>query len=224
MAEALHTLSVVPKSILKILMNFGSSSQERLYELLSCQNLYGDMCHPADLQIKLNFALAKLHSEFSLIYPHTKSGKWQLNSNVRWKNVFSENELHLTADYSLVELDRLKFQTLGVGREYVYGFYLPIYRHEAAIKGKPKFPIKVGRTNNIQRRIASLSTTGTGMLVPALVISTNDSSQLESRMHLALTARGSRIELHGRREWFMTNVREINSVYESIKLKQISYV
>jgi len=98
--------------------------------------------------------------------------------------------------------------------DYVYAIYSPNNRLYAAINKQGYFPIKIGKTKNLIRRIDSLSESGPGMLAIGLAIKTNKATNLESNIHTQLTLRGRSIEIPGRKEWFLTNLDEVRSIYK----------
>ncbi len=151
-----------------------------------------------------------------LLRLNSLTGQWEFNVNgVYTHNLLGSKKPFIHQQFFTKPAD-LKYESFGYGEEFVYAIYAPSNRFDAAVKKYDYFPIKIGRTRNLDRRIKSLSESGPGMLAVGLVFRTNCASKLESSIHTYLSVRGKLIEIPGRREWFQTNLDEVKSVYRKL--------
>ncbi len=154
-------------------------------------------------------------SDLAISYD-SKSGKW-----------FNKTRLHLGemnlagSNFTEIDLAKVKFKEMGFGQEYVYALYLPAMRYNAALSDWKLYPIKIGRTKNLQNRISALSFTGPGMLVPGIVLRTDNSQLFEKELHRSLIANQAQINLSGRREWFRSNVTNVEHLFSNLAKKGV---
>lgn len=111
----------------------------------------------------------------------------------------------------------MKFPTMGFGSEIVYVIYSTAMRIEAILNKRDVWPLKVGKTNNLQRRLKQLSESGPNSLCVGLVMYTNNPYVLEQYIHAALTERGQSLKIAGRKEWFRSNLHQIQSIFINYK-------
>lgn len=111
----------------------------------------------------------------------------------------------------------------GIGKEYVYVIYSSDVRMESIINNFEFFPIKVGKTKNITRRVEQLSQSGPNTLTIGAVFCTENSTQLEKYLHRKLTDSGQYLDIPGRREWFRSNVSQVIDHYEGF-IKYRNYI
>lgn len=183
----------------------------QILEILDCFNLYGALAGPNSLRSEVTAVMHQLFSRDKVITYETKTGKWSLSIS----DSQDRTRLHIP-DFSQVDTRRLQLREIGAGDEYVYALYLPYMRFSAAINGWKLFPIKIGRTKNLMDRIAALSFTGPGMLVPGVVLRTSNSVVDEQRVHHALRKNRSSIELGSRREWFSSNLLIVHHLLKEV--------
>jgi hypothetical protein len=93
-------------------------------------------------------------------------------------------------------------------------------RLEAILKSKDNWPLKVGKTNNLQRRIVQLSESGPNSLIIGLVIKSDNPIRLEKAIHNKLILNGQAIELAHRQEWFKSNLGQIKNIYHDLKSRE----
>ena len=100
---------------------------------------------------------------------------------------------------------------IGEGqRQAVYGWYLPAYRELAELKGKHRFPMKVGRTHLApQDRMNTHIGTASEKPVLGFVLSAHEEAEWEFWIHENLKARGQHLTEALGREWFLTNPEEL---------------
>lgn len=203
-------------AILKTLELHGPKSTRQLTELLSCENIYGELGSPYSLNADILSTIKTLYISDLAISYDSKSGKW-----------FNKTRVHLSeinlagSNFAEIDLTKVKFKEIGFGQEYVYALYLPAMRYNAALSDWKLYPIKIGRTKNLQNRISALSFTGPGMLVPGIVLRTDNSQLFEKELHRSLIANQAQINLSGRREWFRSNVTNIEHLFSNLAKKGV---
>lgn len=146
----------------------------------------------------------------------SKSGRWFIKTQAH----LGETNL-VQSNFAEIELTKVKFKEIGFGQEYVYALYLPAMRYNAALNDWKLYPIKIGRTKNLLNRISALSFTGPGMLVPGVVLRTDNSQILEKELHKTLIANQAQINLSGRREWFRSNMTNIEHLFSNLAKKGV---
>ena len=106
------------------------------------------------------------------------------------------------------------FKQYGVGSEFVYVVYSTDLRIESIVNGRKHFPLKVGKTNNIVRRIAQLSEAGPSSLTIGTLFRTDEASKLERYIHKKLQDKGQHLDIPGRKEWFLSNLSQVCGYYQ----------
>lgn len=194
----------------------GPKSTRQLTELLSCENVYGELGSPYSLNADILSSIKHLYlSDLAISYDSNR-GKWYS------KNQAHQGEIsHVKSNFAEIDLSRLKYKEVGFGQEYVYALYLPGMRYNAALNDWKLYPIKIGRTKNLLNRISALSFTGPGMLVPGVVLRTDYSQIFEKELHKALIANQAQINLSGRREWFRSNIANIEHLFFNLAKKGV---
>jgi len=192
----------------------GPKSTRQLTELVSCENIYGELGSPYSLNADVLSTIKNLYLSDLAISYNSKSGKWfiKTQTNLEEINLFESN-------FAEIDLAKVKFKEIGFGQEFVYALYLPAMRYNAALNDWKLFPIKIGRTKNLLNRISALSFTGPGMLVPGVVLRTDNSQVLEKELHKTLIANQAQINLSGRREWFRSNITNIEHLFSNLAKK-----
>jgi hypothetical protein len=108
----------------------------------------------------------------------------------------------------------LYFKQYGVGSDFVYVVYSTELRIDSIVNGRKHFPLKVGKTNNIARRIAQLSEAGPSSLTLGTLFRTDEASRLERFIHKKLQDQGQHLDIPGRREWFLSNLQQVSGYYQ----------
>jgi hypothetical protein len=192
----------------------GPKSTRQLTEILSCENIYGELASPYSLNTDLLSTIKNLYlSDLSISY-NSKSGRWFSKTQG-----YQEKTELLESNFTEIDLAKVKFKEIGFGQEFVYALYLPAMRYNAALNDWKLYPIKVGRTKNLLNRISALSFTGPGMLVPGVVLKTDNSQIVEKELHKILVANRAQINLSGRREWFRSNIINIEHLFSNLAKK-----
>jgi len=199
---------------LRILELYGPKSTRQLTELLSCENIYGELASPHSLNTDVLSTINNLYLSDLAISYDSKSGKWFIKTQACLEKI----DL-VESNFAEIDLARVKFKEIGFGKEFVYALYLPAMRYNAALNDWKLYPIKIGRTRNLLSRISALSFTGPGMLVPGVVLRTNNSQLIEKELHKILIANRTQIKLSGRREWFRTNITNIEHLFSNLSKK-----
>jgi len=207
-------MSTLSTEILRILELHGPKSTRQLTELLSCENVYGELGSPYSLSTDILSTIKNLYLSDLVISYDSKNGRWFIKTQAH----LGETNL-VRSNFSEIDLAKVKFKEIGFGQEYVYALYLPAMRYNAALNDWKLYPIKIGRTKNLLNRIAALSFTGPGMLVPGVVLRTNNSQIIEKELHKTLIANQAQINLSGRREWFRSNITDIQHLFSNLAKK-----
>jgi hypothetical protein len=183
---------------------------------LSVENIYGELGSPYSLNADILSTIKNLYLSDLVISYDSKSGRWfiKTQSHIRETNLIQSN-------FAEIDLTKIKFKEIGFGQEYVYALYLPAMRYNAALNDWKLYPIKIGRTKNLLNRISALSFTGPGMLVPGVVLRTDNSQILEKELHKTLIANQAQINLSGRREWFRSNITNIELLFSNLAKKGV---
>jgi hypothetical protein len=108
----------------------------------------------------------------------------------------------------------LYFKQYGVGNDFVYVVYSTDLRIDSIINGRKHFPLKVGKTNNIVRRISQLSEAGPSALTIGILFRTDQASKLERFIHKKLRDQGQHLDIPGRKEWFLSNLHQVTGYYQ----------
>lgn len=137
--------------------------------------------------------------------PNPGNGIWEIYGD-------TDNDDINDGDDSTDEAKRI-----GSGNNSVYVYYYPNYKQCAELQGKDTWPCKVGRSEYQNPIHRILEQTGTGMPEKpkiALVIQTNQATDLENAMHSLLDH--DRMSDAPGTEWFMTNPSRVEDIYEII--------
>jgi len=115
----------------------------------------------------------------------------------------------------MAEFDEAEI-VIGSGPEFVYAFYIDVYRKVANLSGNQKWPIKIGRSVDIMTRMNAHTTALPDAPVLAAILRTDDSKELEKALHAVLTFRGKKYDGDGGGEWYLTTPQEIEDLYRGI--------
>lgn len=184
----------------------------KLFELVSCFSSHGVVSSSSSIEKVISSTLQNLMLEKHEILYVPEFGNWKLNNgNVNG----SKNEIHRHKALprlilrNVINLEQ-PLNVKGVGNEYVYVVYQSESRIESVLRNRENWLLKVGRTNNLQRRVAQLSESGSNSLVIGIAFKTYDSKGLEKYIHKALHSQKKACDILGRREWFYSNLAEIS--------------
>ena len=166
-------------------------------------------------------SLIKLEFEFQVIYYDAHLLKWKVIAN-------SDSILYEIKEYGLCKQmnynpETYKYLPIGIGDEFVYSLFSPRQKIDAIINRKRNYPIKVGKTNNIVRRIKELSVSGTEALAIDSIFRTKRSSEMEKFIHKYLRTQFSQIEIPGRKEWFYSNKAEVLKIHSEFSQREVYF-
>lgn len=107
---------------------------------------------------------------------------------------------------------------IGSGKQSVYLYYYPAYRHLAELQDEEAWACKIGKAKNDPLiRISSQTRTALPEY-PAvgLIIKTDEFTLMETTIQNILKLQGKHKQDAPGREWFITSPSEIEQVYENI--------
>jgi hypothetical protein len=126
-------------------------------------------------------------------------------------------------DPKIINPNDIHLNSFGVGKEFVYIIYSTDVRIEAILNKFETFPLKIGKTKNIKRRVEQLSESGPNTLTVGAVFGTDNSADLESYIHCKLKMAGQYLEIPRRREWFRSNIPTVMRVYNDFVRENRDY-
>lgn len=156
---------------------------------MECHNQTGQYAFSPTQRGSVSEALKKLYSQHFLLRYLPASGCW-VNSNSF--STYNKPAFDFIAvgtrlgDPKMIDPKDLYLSSFGVGSEYVYVIYSTDVRIEAIINKIEFFPLKVGKTKNIQRRVEQLSESGPNTLTVGAIFCTDNSADLERYIHSEL--------------------------------------
>jgi hypothetical protein len=207
--------------IYKLLYEYKALDFKQLKELVEIYNgthLYVKRYFIEDQIIK---SLNTLEFEFQVIYFDSKLFCWKLISDSdSILCEIKENRLCKQIDFNP---DTYKFLALGVGDEFVYCLFSPRQKIESIVNKNRNYPIKVGKTNNIVRRIKELSVSGTEALAIDAIFRTKKSAEMEKFIHRSLENQFSQIKIPGRKEWFYSNKVEVLKIHSEFSKHEVYF-
>ena len=200
--------------IANLVFKYGPLTTTQIYELACCENITGSYENTSRLKQSVDNSIKSLFHNTHILRMNPFTYEWEFNANGVYVEGIIEPKRKFVTQKFFIKPSELQYEQLGNGMDYVYAIYSPNNRLYAAINKQGYFPIKIGKTKNLIRRIDRLSESGPGMLAIGLAIKTNKATNLESNIHTQLTLRGRSIEIPGRKEWFLTNLDEVRSIYK----------
>ncbi len=189
-----------------------------LVEIYNGSHLFSEKFY---IENKIVECLNKLEFDFQVIYFDSRLYCWNLISD-------SDKVLHEIKEYRLSKQidyspETYKYLAIGTGDEFVYSLFSPRQKIDSIINKKKNYPIKVGKTNNIVRRIKELSISGTEALAIDSIFCTKKSSEMEKFIHKYLRAQFSQIEIPGRKEWFYSNKAEVLKIHSEFCKREVNF-
>ena len=204
--DALETL------LMFLIEKFGPLTSPKLFELVSCFGSHGVVNPSSSIEKVISLSLQNLMFEKHAILYSAEFGNWKINHGKN-DNLSVEVEQQKALPRFILRNPLYSEQSLNVkgsGNEYVYVVYQSEARIESVLRNRQNWLLKVGRTNNLQRRVAQLSESGPNSLVIGIAFKTYDAKGLEKHIHKALNSQKKACEIPGRREWFYSNMDEIS--------------
>jgi hypothetical protein len=203
--------------IATLVFRYGPLSTREIEELVECHNQTGKYGNAETIYSNVGQAANKLFNNFRMIAFSWITGLWYR---------FSDENFHMPKSTARVGIDKeshfpklsdpkdLYLNQHGVGCDYVYVVYSTDLRIESIVNRRKHFPLKVGRTTNIVRRISQLSEAGPTALTIGTLFRTDQASRLESFIHKNLKDQGQHLDIPGRREWFHSNLQQVSGYYQ----------
>jgi len=203
--------------VASLVFKYGPLSTREIEQLVECHNQTGKFGNSETIYSNVGLAANRLFNELRMIAFSPISGLWyrfndenfhQPRSNFR---IGIKNESHYPEP---ADPKDLYFNQQGVGSDYVYVVYSADLRIDSIVNRRKHFPLKVGRTKNIVRRISQLSEAGPSTLTIGTLFRTDEASRLERFIHKKLRDQGQHLDIPGRKEWFLSNLQEVTGCYQ----------
>jgi hypothetical protein len=213
-SSGIQQLDALETLLIYLIGKFGPLTSPKLFELVSCFGSHGFVGAASRIEKVISNTLQNLMFEKHQILYVPEFGKWKLNHadlNGSEAELVCSLEIPRFALRDVSDFEQ-SLNVKGVGDEYVYVVYHSESRIESVLRNRDNWLLKVGRTNNLQRRVAQLSESGPNSLVIGVAYKTYNSRGLEKYIHQALHAQKKECIIPGRREWFYSNVVEISSL------------
>jgi len=203
--------------VASLVFKYGPLSTREIEQLVECHNQTGKYGNAETIYSNVGHTANKLFNELRLIAFSSITGLWYK---------FSDENFHKAKPNSRIEINReshypksidpkdLYFKQYGAGLEYVYVVYSTDLRIESIINRRKHFPLKVGKSNNIVRRLAQLSEAGPSALTIGTLFRTDEASRLEGFIHKKLQDQGQHLDIPGRKEWFLSNLSQVTGYYQ----------
>jgi hypothetical protein len=210
--------------IIYLLEKFGPLGSQKIFELVSCFRSHGVVDSTSNIEKIVSAKLNSLMIDKHKVLYSTECGYWTINSG---QNVDANSisvELKSIPKLSLRNTQDLQIpiEFRGVGNEFVYATYQSESRIESILRNQKNWLLKVGRTNNLKRRISQLSESGPNSLVIGAAFKTFNSRGMEKFIHDALHSQKKACEIPGRKEWFFSNLSEISNLRNEFEQKSLS--
>ena len=203
--------------VARLVYKYGPLSTRDIEQLVECHNQTGKYGNTETIYSNVGQAANTLFSERRLIAFSSISGLWYEFSDENFHKAKSSSRIEVNRDSHYSEFTDPKdlyFNQYGVGSDYVYVVYSTDLRIESIVNRRKHFPLKVGKTNNIIRRISQLSEAGPSALTIGTLFRTDEASKLERFIHKKLQDQGQHLVIPGRKEWFLSNLQEVTSHYQ----------
>ena len=107
-------------------------------------------------------------------------------------------------------------QEQGLRAEGVYGYYYPREHELATLKGEETWLIKVGQSKNIDNRVLQQVTAMHQKPTYFTIKETDQPQAWESLIHLILVLKGRYSDDSPGKEWYSTNIEELEQIVRSI--------
>lgn len=151
------------------------------------------------------------------IAPEASKGWWRAtNADERDNTLDSDGSSKAEKLAELDELDTNEIEaehTVGDGEQFVYAYYIPVYKDLYKARGDSRWPMKIGKSIDPRQRLNTHATALPDAPSVAVIVRTNDAGNLERFLHLTLRVRGREYDGTGGSEWFVTNPDEILDIY-----------
>ncbi len=200
--------------IYRLLIKFGDLNKRQIRELVEMFNISEKYADRYMVNNRVSAAIAELEFKYELITFDSKNLVWKILGD--WREIL--RLLNEESYFQIPFVDPNDFKPLerGRGGEFVYALYVPEDKINSIIKMKNFYAVKVGRTNNLKRRLRDLSISGPNILGIDVCIRTDNSRWLEKLFHERLKANFAQLPVPNRKEWFYSNKFELLKIYNKI--------
>ena len=221
--SGLQKLNALETLILYLIDNFGPLTSNKVFELVSCFGSHGVVDKASSIEKMISNTLQSLMLESHKILYCSETGNWRLNdgeqNSLGLQPINNRRFPKLTLRNSFSPDLPLNYK--GVGNEFVYVVYQSESRVESVLRDRDNWLLKVGRTNNLRRRVSQLSESGPNSLVIGIAFKTYNSRGLEKYIHQSLHNQKKACDIPGRKEWFFSNLAEIEDLRGQFELKSL---
>ena len=165
----------------------------------------------------INEALTKIHYDLHLVTFSPVSKLWHGMNDIAMHNIPEKKFISVGSRLGnpiVLNPKEIFLNRFGIGNEYVYVIYSSDARIESILNNLKAFPMKVGKTNCIERRIEQLSESGPNTLTVGAVFCTYNATELERYIHKKLINAGRHLLIPGRREWFRSDIQTSVQIYK----------
>ena len=203
--------------VASLIYKYGPLSTREIEQLVECHNQTGKYGNTETIYSNVGEAANKLFNELRIIAFSSITGLWYRFSDENFHKAKPNTKIEISRDTHYPESSDPKdlyFKQYGVGSDFVYVVYSTDLRIESIVNGRKHFPLKVGKTNNIVRRIAQLSEAGPSSLTIGTLFRTDEASRLERYIHKKLQDKGQHLDIPGRKEWFLSNLSQVRGYYQ----------
>ena len=205
---ALEKPSALGDLLFYLLSSFGNLNHSQLIQLSECFASHGVIGFSEVTQANISNTLQDLMLTQHKVLYSAKNGLWRV------LDVEDRDQEKPTPKLSIKSnlFSTQNIPTTGIGSEYIYMLYQTESRIQSIISGIPNWLMKIGRTNNIERRLSELTLAGPNSYVIGSAFKTDNAIQLEKFIHTELRERQKTCFLPGRKEWFYSNIGEIKEI------------
>ncbi len=220
-SQVANYLGNLEELILSLIQKYGPLDTDQIRQLVDCHNQTGQYASNLTILRSINEALTKMHYELHLVTFSPISKLWY---EINDQNIHKIPEKKFISVGSrlgnpiVLNPKKIFLNRFGMGNEYVYVIYSSDARIESILNNFKAYPLKVGKTNCIERRIEQLSESGPNTLTVGAVFCTNNSTELERYIHKKLMNTGRHLLIPGRREWFRSDIHTIVQIYREFCL------
>jgi hypothetical protein len=199
-----------------LIKKFGPLSTEKIFALVQCFHSLGVIGTNDPIKYFVSLKLNELMLKKQKLIYASHTGLWH--------EIFDPNfgKSYNKKNYPKLNIKKFEprntiYTSYGAGSEFVYVMYETESRINAILKDRASWLLKVGRTNNVDRRISEISQSGPNSLVVGMVFKTNYSKSLEKFIHERLTSEHKKYEIPRRKEWFNSNLAEIFELWREFE-------
>jgi hypothetical protein len=195
-----------------LIEKFGPLPTAKIFELVQCFYTLGVIGSNDPINHFVSLKLNQLMLEKQKLIYASNTGLWHEIFDPNFGE-FVNKSSHPKLDIKGFEPKNTLYPVHGSGNEFVYVMYETESRIDAILKNRTNWLLKVGRTNNVERRVSEISQSGPNSVVIGTVFKTNSSKALELFIHKRLASESKNYEIPGRKEWFNSNLAEIHLLW-----------